>query len=351
MAPALNAPRILVIRRRYIGDLVLITPLLANLKLHWPQAEITVLVDEGYEDILRLNANADHLLTIPRKGPRRFQRDFALLRTLRKRHFTHVFDLDTNDRTAFLTWITGAAFRASYTSDKHRWRRSLAYNHVRDVPLAEYNSASILENYLRLLPLAGVPVVRHDCELEPTPESVQRAEAAFAPSAPGRRVLLHPGSRSAYRIWPLERFARVADRLHTEAGAQVFLTGGPAENKLIEGIRSAARTPLTVLPPPADVGQFAAYARVADAFLCHDSGPMHIAAAVGTKVVALFSAQSTTLWSPAGPGHQVLQASMPCAAACVAPDECDPNNGYKSYCVRRITEDQVFSAVLAALNR
>jgi len=351
MAPASDAPRILVIRRRYIGDLVLITPLLANLKLHWPLAEITVLVDEGYEDILRLNANADHLLTIPRKGPRRLQRNFALLRALRRQRFTHVFDLDTNDRTAFLTWVTGAAFRASYTSDKHRWRRNLAYNHVRDVPLAEYNSASILENYLRLLPLAGVSVVRHDCQLEPTLDNLRQAETAFAPSKLGRRVLLHPGSRSAYRIWPLERFARVADRLHTEAGAQVFLTGGPSETKLIEGICSAAQTPLTVLPTPANVGLFAAYARIADVFLCHDSGPMHIAAAVGTRVVALFSAQSTTLWSPAGSGHQVLQAAMPCAAACVAPTQCDPNNGYKSYCVRRITEDQVFSAVRAALNR
>ena len=351
MAPASDAPRILVIRRRYIGDLVLITPLLANLKLHWPLAEITVLVDEGYEDILRLNANADHLLTIPRKGPRRLQRNFALLRALRRQRFTHVFDLDTNDRTAFLTWVTGAGFRASYTSDKHRWRRKLAYNHVRDVPLAEYNSASILENYLRLLPLAGVSVVRHDCQLEPTLDNLRQAETAFAPSKLGRRVLLHPGSRSAYRIWPLERFARVADRLHTEAGAQVFLTGGPSETKLIEGICSAAQTPLTVLPTPANVGLFAAYARVADVFLCHDSGPMHIAAAVGTRVVALFSAQSTTLWSPAGSGHQVLQAAMPCAAACVAPTQCDPNNGYKSYCVRRITEDQVFSAVRAALNR
>jgi ADP-heptose:LPS heptosyltransferase len=194
-------------------------------------------------------------------------------------------------------------------------------------------------------------VVRHDCELEPTEESIRVAEAAFAQSTPGRRVLLHPGSRSAYRIWPLERFARVADRLQSEAGAQVFLTGGPSETKLIEGICTAAQTPLTVLPIPTDIGHFAAYARVADVFLCHDSGPMHIAAAVGTKVVALFSAQSTTLWSPAGSGHRVLQAPMPCAAACVAPAECDPNNGYKSYCVRRITEEQVFSAVLAALNR
>ena len=342
-------PRILIIRRRYIGDLVLLGPFLRNLRRHWPAGVLTVLVDEGYADILALNPDIDRVLQIPQRHHHRLKREIALLRTLRSAQFTHVFDLDTNDRTAFLTWLTGAPFRASFEPDKHRRRRSLAYTHLPAVAPGEYYAESIIDHTLRLLPLAGVPVATRECRLEPRPEDLRRA-ASLLPEHRGPRVLLPPGSRSSYRIWPLDRFARVADRLQTELGAKVLLTGGPSEQALIDGIRAAARTPLAVLPPSVDLGAFAACVRQVDVFLCHDSGPMHIAAAVGTRVVALFGSQSKIVWAPPGEGHCVLQAPLPCTG-CLWPQECDPGNGYKNYCVRRIGEDAVFSAICAVLGR
>ena len=342
-------PRILIIRRRYIGDLVLLGPFLRNLRRHWPAGVLTVLVDEGYADILALNPDIDRVLQIPHRHHHRLKCEIALLRTLWSAQFTHVFDLDTNDRTAFLTWLTGAPFRASFEPDKHRRRRSLAYNHLPAVAPGEYFAESIIDHSLRLLPLAGVPVTTRECRLEPRPEDLRRA-TALLPDRRGPRVLLHPGSRSSYRVWPLDRFARVADRLQTELGAQVLLTGGPSEQALIDGIRAAARTPLAVLPPSVDLGAFAACVRQVDVFLCHDSGPMHIAAAVGTRVVALFGSQSKIVWAPPGEGHCVLQAPLPCTG-CLWPQECDPGNGYKNYCVRRIGEDAVFSAICAVLGR
>jgi predicted lipopolysaccharide heptosyltransferase III len=340
-------PRILIIRRRYIGDLVLLGPFLRNLHRHWPAAHITVLVNEGYADILALNPDVDCVLQIPHRRHHRLRREIALLRGLRLVRFTHVFDLDTNDRTAFLTWLTGAPFRASFEPDRHRRCRRLAYTHLTAVAPCTYFAESIIEHTLRLLPLAGVPVATRECSLEPRPEDLRRV-ATLLPERRGPRVLLHPGSRSSYRIWPLDRFARVADRLQTELGAQVILAGGPSEQALIDGIRAAARTPLAVLPPSVDLGAFAACVRQVDVFLCHDSGPMHIAAAVGTRVVALFGSQSKTVWAPAGDGHHVLQAPLPCTG-CLWPQECDPANGYRNYCVRRIGEDEVFSAVCTVL--
>ena len=342
-------PRILIIRRRYIGDLVLLAPFLRNLRRHWPAGSFTVLVDEGYADILALNPDIDRVLQIPRRPPRRLQRAVALLRVLRSARFTHVFDLDTNDRTAFLSRLTGAPFRASFEPDKHRWRRRLAYTRLSVVTPEEYYAESFIDHTLRLLPFADVPVATRECRLEPRPDDLRRA-AALLPDPRRPRVLLHPGSRSSYRIWPLDRFARVADRLQTEAGAQVLLIGGPADQALVEGIRASARTPLVVLPPSVDLCTFAACVRQVDLLLCHDSGPMHIAAAVGTRVVALFSSQSKIVWAPAGEGHRVLQAPLPCTG-CLWPQECDPGNGYKNYCVRRIGEDEVYSAVCAVLRR
>lgn len=344
-----NHPSILIVRRRYIGDLVLLGPFLRNLRMHWPAGRLNVLVDEGYADILALNPDIDRVLLIPRRGSSRLRREIALLRVLRSTGFTHVFDLDTNDRTAFLARLTGAPFRASFGPDKHRWRRGLAYTHLPVVPAETYFRESIIEHYLRLLPLAGVPVATRECRLEPRPDDLRHAAELF-PDAGRPRVLLHPGSRSPYRIWPIDRFARVADRLQTEAGAQVLLVGGPSEQSLIAGIRAASRTSIAALPASMDLCTFAACTRLVDAVLCHDSGPMHIAAAAGARVVALFGSQSKVVWAPAGEGHRVLQAPLPCTE-CLWPKECDPGNGYRNYCVRRIGEDEVFSAVREVLAR
>ena len=77
---------------------------------------------------------------------------------------------------------------------------------------------------------------------------------------------------------------------------------------------------------------------------------MHVAAAVGTPVVALYGSQNTTLFRPVGEGHSLIQAPLPCTD-CVAPEQCVPADSYRNYCVRRISTDQVYSAVRAQLIR
>jgi len=98
------------------------------------------------------------------------------------------------------------------------------------------------------------------------------------------------------------------------------------------------------------VGEFAALAAQFDVFLCHDSGPMHVVAAVGTPVVALFGSQNATIWRPLGDRHTVLQTPLPCAClGAAAPTPCVKGDAYRSYCVRMLTEPQVFAAVAAQL--
>ena len=78
---------------------------------------------------------------------------------------------------------------------------------------------------------------------------------------------------------------------------------------------------------------------------------MHVAAAVGTPVVALYGSQNAMLFRPAGEGHRLLQPALPCGAACVAPGECVPGDSYRTFCVRRLTVDEVFAAVRVELQR
>ncbi len=339
------AQRILVIRRRYLGDIVLLGSVVRNLRLHWPAAHVTFLTEAAYAGVVPLNPEIDAALTFPR-GALAWP---GFVAALRRARFTHVLDFDNTEKTALVTRFTGAPVRATFNRELivHRYPRF--YTHAAKVTNAFYDSHHITETYLALPAAIGVPIVSREVRLVPRPADTAAAQRLVP--AGGKKILVHPGSRSAHRVWPVERFAAVCDRLQDEHGVQVFLTAGPGERPLLDEIRRRAQSHLVVLEPAAHVGALAALAAQFDAFLCHDSGPMHIAAGVGTPVVALFGSQNATIWRPVGERHTVLQTTLPCACfpAAALPGPCVKGDSYRSYCVRQLTEAEVFAAVARAL--
>lgn len=331
-----EAPRILVIRRRYLGDIVLLGPLFRNLRRHWPAARIAAMVEPAYAPVLALNPDVDERLILPQ----RWSEWPRFLSRLRRARFTHVFDLDNNDRTALLTRLTGAPLRVALHHDK--LHRGLCYTADVWHPPEVHERTSIVDYYLAVLAAAAVPVATREVRLVPRPSDLADAQKLAQPG--GRKLLVHPGSRSAWRIWPAENFAAVCDRVQDELGAQVFVIGGPGEQALVAQIGRLAKSHLITINAPLGVSQFAAFAAQFDVMLCHDSGPMHVAAAVGTPIVALLGSQNPVLFAPPGAGHAVLQPPLPCVA-CVAPGRCVPGDSYHNYCVRNITVDAVFEAL------
>jgi ADP-heptose:LPS heptosyltransferase len=294
--------------------------------------------------VLRLNPDVDSALTFPRRSGEWLR----FIRALRKMKFTHALDFDNTEKTALVTRLSGAPNRATFDRElipfRHRW----VYTHTAKVTNAFYDSHHITETYLALPAAIGVPITSREVRLVPKAEDIANAQKLVSRS--GNKVLVHPGTRSPFRVWPVERFADVCDRLQDTLGAQVFLIAGPGEQPLIEQIRAQSRTHLVALDAPRNVGLFAALVAQFDGLLCHDSGPMHIAAAVGTPVVALFGSQNATIWRPLGRHHTVLQTSLPCA--CIgpaAPTPCVPEDSYRSYCVRKLAADDVFAAITRTL--
>jgi hypothetical protein len=336
--------RILVIRRRYLGDIVLLSSVLRNLRQHWPDAHRTVLTEAAFAGVLSLNPDINGALSFPR----RLGDWFGFVRALRRARFTHVLDFDNTDKTALVTRLTGAPVRATFDRELIPFRHRSAYHHTAKVTNAFYDSHHITETYLALPAAIGVPIVSREVRLVPHSDDLAEARRLVYPGE--RRVLIHPGSRSPHRIWPVERFAAVADRLQDELGAQVFVTAGPREKALADSIRQRAVTHVVGLQDVRTVGGLAALLRQFDLFLCHDSGPMHIAAAVGTPVVALFGSQNATIWRPLGEKHTVLQTSLPCAClGAEAPEPCVREDSYRSYCVRMLSTEDVFDAAAARL--
>jgi len=343
--PTPENPRILVIRRRYLGDVVLLGSFLRNLRLQWPGAELRVAVDAAYAGVLALNPDVNGALILPEslgEWP-------GFLGRLRGGRFTHAFNFDNTERTALIARLSGARFRLGLHHGGFRLKFRGLYTHTLNDPNEEHESRPITEYYLRALEPIGAPARSREVRLEPRAEDV--AELRRFVGAGGFPVLLvHPGSRSPWRLWPAERFAAVCDLAQEKLGVQVVLAGGPAEVSVIASIRAQSKSHLFAFTEPMSVLRFAALARLARVMLCHDSGPMHLAAAVGTPVVALYGSQSTVLFRPPGEGHTLLQAPLPCTE-CVAPDKCVPKDSYHSLCVRRLSVDQVFSALRDSLAR
>ena len=336
--------RILVIRRRYLGDIVLLGSVLRNLRLHWPQAHVTVLTEAAFAGVLGLNPDINGALTFPRK----LGEWFGFIRALRRARFTHVLDFDNTDKTALVTRLTSSPVRATFNRELIPFRYPRVYTHQANVTNAFYDSHHITDTYLALPAAIGVPIVSREVKLVPHREDPSDARRLVYPG--GRKVLIHPGSRSTHRVWPADRFAAVSDRLQDELGAQVFVTAGPREKSLAEAIRGRAVSHIVTAYETKTVGGLAALLAQFDLFICHDSGPMHIAAAVNTPVVALFGSQNATIWRPLGDHHSVLQTPLPCA--CIgadAPMPCVREDSYRSYCVRMLSTDEVFDAAASRL--
>ena len=343
-----DSPHLLIIRRRYLGDIVLLGSLCRNLKLHWPQARIAVLCEAAYAGVLTMNPDVAEVFHFPASTARWP----GLVGRLRRARFTHVLDLDNRDKTAFLARVTGAPVRVTarhgeqvhfpsfYTASERLPDEFLDHRHITDL-------------YLHLLEKIGVPVATREVRLVTRLEDLAFARGLLStrnsqPSTP--RLLVHPGSRSTWRIWPPGHYAAVIDRLQQEGKAGVALIAGPGEQATVRAITRHLRTPVAHLDGHYSLPQLAALFASCDALLCHDSGPMHLAAAVGTRVVALFGSQPQNIWQPLGPGHVTLQPPLPCVH-CVSPGQCQPHDSYHNHCVRNITVEQVCEAVVKVVGR
>lgn len=340
------SPHILVIRRRYLGDIVLLGAVLRNLKLHWPQARVAVLCEPAYAGVLTMNPDVGEVFHFPQHAA-----DWARLAwRLRAARFTHVLDLDNRDKTALLARFTGAPVRVTQRHVE-KIHFSSFYTAHEVLPAAFLDSRHITDLYLHLLGAIDVPIATRECRLTPQPEDLQFARALLRQlkiENPKSKILVHPGSRSAWRVWPPANFAAVVDRLQSEGRASAAFIAGPGEQATVDEIFRHLKTPAVRITEKLTVPQLAALFASFDTLLCHDSGPMHLAAAVGTRVVAVFGSQPMHVWKPVGEKHVTLQPPLPCMD-CVSPGVCVPHDSYHNHCVRNLTPERVYAALTGAL--
>jgi len=329
---------VLVIKLRYLGDVLLATPTLKALKSSYPSLRVTMVVNRGTEGMLVGNPHVDEVLPLERGS---LLGQWRFLSGLRQRRFDIVIDLTDADRSAFLTRMSLAPMRIGFNAEQRM--RGWCYT---DVVRADPASHRIDRDLAALKPLnivAGDKTPR----LWLTPQDDRSAEDMLARLGVTRDrpiVVLQPGARYWFKAWPVERFAELGDRLQEKHGCHVLIGGSNLEAELAQQIVQLSKSRPTVLAGQVSIRTFAAVLKLSDLFIGNDSGVMHIAAAVGTPVVALFGPSNPAEWGPRGALAEILYKGLDCRA-CFHPT-C--HRGEQN-CMRLITLDEVVSAAVRLL--
>ncbi len=324
--------RILLIKLRYIGDVVLSTPLLPLLRRRFPEASLTFLVNPGTEGVLFGNPHLEEISVIPRDG---WASQLRFLHKLRRAGFEAVVDLTDGDRSAFLTHWTGARVRLGFNRE-NRWRGKL-YSQV--LPSA-YGSMHMVDYHAQALTVLGCsgPVGKPELYLRPDDHDQGDHMVASLKIGQSPLVLLHPLARYVNKAWPLERFAALADWL-ADQGAVVALIGRQQDVLIGQKILNLSKSNPKNLMGQTRLRQLAAVMKRSALFVGNDGGPMHMAAAVGCPVLGLFGPTDPHVWGPRGEKVSVIYKGLDC-------QECfyhGCSRGEES-CMRQISVEEVCQA-------
>jgi ADP-heptose:LPS heptosyltransferase len=351
-----GSPRILLVRLRLLGDVVLTTPLIRALRRKFPDAHLSYLVEPAAAAVVRGNPHLNDVIVAPKhRGIARWIGDVALARRLRRERYDLVIDLHGGPRAAWLAWATHAAVRIGYTIKGRTWM----YTHPVARPDDLLPRHSVINQWDLLAPLGiDAPDASRDA-VEIAQDSVAARSVDVKLRAAGIGsdhvvIVIHVSAGNPFRRWPAEAFTTLAVRL---AGAddrrRVVMTSGPSDAQGASRIVSAARERLgphrdRVSDPDLDVAELHALTGRAAVYIGGDSGPLHIASGTTTPIVALFGPtlpERSMPWrDPRWFAEAVDAGPLPCRPCrqrvCVTAD---------FRCLEGITPEQVVDAAERAL--
>ncbi len=298
-----RSPRILIVRLSAIGDVIHVMPVLCALRERYPQALLAWAVEERAATLLRGHEALDQLISLPRgwlKSPRTVWRLRRRLRGLRP---DLTIDVQGLTKSALVGWLSGARRRIGFAG---YWGRELStwFNSERVEPTAPH---AVDRNLQLLLPL-GIesPVVRFQ-----VPEEAWEREAAqrtiHQAGLEGGFGMINVGAGWPSKLWPPDRYAAVARHLgRTWNLPTMVVWAGLEEHAAAEEV-CAGSDGHSQPAPPTNLRELASLARCARLFIGSDTGPLHMAVAVGTPCVGLYGPWPAERHGPYGPQHVAVQ--------------------------------------------
>ena len=351
--PLSRVERILIIKFWGLGNLIQATPAFRAVRRAFPDARITFLtlarnrgVFDNYPHFDEIIYMRDHSISAV------FGEFLGLPLLLRSRRAQLALDLDPIGRfCALMTWLSGAGIRVGF-SMRGGARERL---YTRTVNLDE--SRHVRHTFLDLLGVVNIS--NGDMELDPVPvdgaveHAVDRLleQAGVAPGERLAAVNVNASDMAFERRWPPERFAEVADRMVAECGVRVLMVGAPEEVGYVDAVMDLMKQPAVNMAGRTSLTELAEVLRRCRVFLSNDSGPLHLAQAMGTPVVGLFGPETPARYGPLGAPHRVFAADIPCAPCISFRNEKQVNCTHDAACMKSIPAEDVWPAVRDILDR
>ncbi len=330
-----------------VGDVVHTLPSLRSLRKAFPEAFIAWIVEEKSKDVIIGNPDLDEVIVFERK---KIQRGFKslkgigssirdisdVLKRLRGYSFDIAIDFQTLFKSGLITYLSGAPKRIGF--DKWReFNRLFTNKRVKSV------KEHVVDKYLELVEATGVSI-------DPSPVKIEySAEDAFYIKGfidregliLKRWVALNPGASWPSKLWGGDRYAFVCDKL-ADAGIPVVIIWGPGEEGLVAGILERVKV-RPIVAPKTSIKQLACLLESAGLYVGGDTGPLHMAVAMGTQVVGIYGPSDPERNGPYGEGHRVLQADIECAS-------CWKRVCSSMECMERVSVDDVAKAVISKIH-
>lgn len=295
---AYNAERIALLKPSALGDIVHSLPVLTALRRRYPHAHITWVVNQVYAPLLDGHRDLNDVLPFDRRASHRGWKAavrswLVFLRELRRRHFDLVIDLQGLSRTALMMAATGARRRVGLSTA----REGATWTYTDVVPVADFNAIHAVDRCWRIAEEFGVGDAPKEFHI-PIPDEARRWAEATTRGYPRPWLMLGPGARWMTKRWPPQQFAALARRAWDAFGGTVFFVGGDEETPAAQAVRRRLSGPSRDLTGRTTLPCLAALLQRADVMLANDTGPLHLAAALGRPIVSPYTCTRVRLNGP-----------------------------------------------------
>lgn len=345
----MTAPtKILIVRLSSLGDILHTLPAFRSLRVTFPKAAIDWLVEERAKSVLSAVAGIDNVLVIDTKALRRtpwnravWKRNWQIIRTMRSKHYDVALDFQGLLKTALLSFLSGARIRIGFAKELARESRAaLFYSRTLSKPA---NQQHIVAQNQSLAELAGASAASSPVELLAPPADVEQIQRLLARVSVEEFVVINPGGGWYTKRWHPVKYGALAKRIRCELGLHVIVTTGPGEEPLYREIaaNSGDSPPLHfVLPFLLLIPLF----RQARVVIGGDTGPFHLACALGTPAVGIFGPTSPVRNGPWRNRDEAVAHVLSCSycngRTCPTQNEC-----------MEIPVEEVFEAVVRRLRK
>lgn len=279
-----SSPRILIVRLTAMGDVIHGLPVASALRAHFPTSTLAWAVEGRAADIVEEHPHLDAVVKLPRHWWRSQRTVRGIRRQLRDMQFDISVDLQCLTKSALVAWLSGAPRRLGVAGSNGRELSKWFNNELTDV-----RASHVVEHYLRILQPLGIDSPSVEFGLPERDEDQKFAQESLArlTLAGATFAVLNPGAGWPSKLWPAERYGQVARHLYLKHGIRSLCVWcGFDERRLAEKIVSASDG-MATLSPATTMMQLAAILRHASLFVGSDTGPMHLAVAVGTPTISL----------------------------------------------------------------